>query len=112
MSATSARRRASRFCTGMTVRLNLISHESPGRQPTEPGSGRLVGIFRKLVSVSFASNKPVSDRGIVRCRHCQAKADLIVSMVNPKDGQVLSIFRCGCEKLTAISGAAVRPTAG
>jgi hypothetical protein len=112
MPTTSARRRAWRFCTGMTIRLDLISHKSPGRQPTEPGSGRLVGIFRKSVSVSFASNKPVSDRGIVRCRHCQAKADLIVSMVNPKDGQVLSIFRCGCEKLTAISGAAVRPTAG
>src|SRR5690349_14673696 len=93
MPTTSARRRASRFCKGMTVRLDLISHKSPGRQPTEPGSGRLVGIFRKSVSVSFASNKPVSDRGIVRCRHCQAKADLIVSMVNPKDGQVLSIFR-------------------
>jgi hypothetical protein len=25
-------------------------------------------------------------------------------MVNPKDGQVLNIFRCRCEKLTATNG--------
>jgi hypothetical protein len=40
-------------------------------------------------------------RESVACRHCPAKAELIVSMISPKDGRTLRVFRCRCGKLTS-----------
>ena len=58
----------------------------------------------ELVSVRVPSVKPAEpDRQVVHCRHCRSMADLLVRMVDPKDGRILSVFRCRCEKLTTTS---------
>ena len=58
----------------------------------------------ELVSVRVPSAKPAEpDRQVVHCRHCRSMADLLVRMVDPKDGRILSVFRCRCEKLTTTS---------
>jgi len=45
--------------------------------------------------------KAIEPRESVACSHCRAKAELIVGMTNPKDGQTLRVFRCECGKLTS-----------
>jgi hypothetical protein len=50
--------------------------------------------------MTFQSSKSL-EVDVVRCRHCRAKAELFVSMANPKDGRILRIFRCQCGKLTS-----------
>jgi hypothetical protein len=58
----------------------------------------------ELASVRVPSAKPAEpDRQVVHCRHCRSMADLLVRMVDPKDGRILSVFRCRCEKLTTTS---------
>src|SRR6516164_2309625 len=58
----------------------------------------------ELVSVRVPSVKPAEpDRQVVHCRHCRSMADLLVRMVDPKDGRILSVFRASCEKLTTNS---------
>jgi hypothetical protein len=51
--------------------------------------------------MTFSTPKPADpQRETVRCRDCRAKTELMVSMMNPRDGRTLRIFRCQCGRLT------------
>jgi hypothetical protein len=57
--------------------------------------------------MTFSTPKPADpQREAVRCRVCRAKTELMVSMMNPRDGRTLRIFRCRCEMLTTTAESA------
>jgi hypothetical protein len=57
--------------------------------------------------MTFSTPEPAEpQREAVRCRNCRAKTELMVSMMNPRDGRMLRIFRCRCEMLTTTAESA------
>jgi hypothetical protein len=54
--------------------------------------------------MTFSTPMPADpQREAVRCRDCRAKTELMVRMMNPRDGRTLRIFRCDCGRLTTTS---------
>ncbi len=66
-----------------------------------PSRRLLVGGIFPRSKMTFQAIEP--QKQTVLCRDCRAKADLIVSMTDPRNGRTLRIFRCRCEKITATS---------
>jgi hypothetical protein len=63
-------------------------------------AGCLVGgIFFLVEPMTVHIAEAAERRESVACRHCPAKAELIVSMISPKDGRTLRVCRCRCRKL-------------